>query len=138
MKATVLLAAALALTACSTTQIRENQAAAVPTERITQQELASPSSERTAKVSFTRDRGFLGGACAHRVSIDGRLAFSLRPGETQTIYLAPGQHFFGLESGGGLCPGTSESQTTNLGPTDEQAFRIMVSASSGQRLSRIK
>jgi len=80
----------------------------VPADGIHRGEPASPSPERTAKVSFFRGTEPIGSLCVHRILVDGQAVFSLRSGERQTLYLAPGRYWFGLEKAGDglgfMCP----------------------------------
>src|SRR4030095_8340981 len=96
----------------------------VPAARIHHTELTVPAPGRTAKVSFLRDAGAIGAACVHKIVVDGRAVVSLRAGEYQTLYLAPGPHSFALEIEGGICPGFSVSHSAVLTDGGEETYRI--------------
>lgn len=134
----VLLLVSLTAVGCSTTPISEQGGGLVPSERIYQTELTAPSVERNAKVTFLRDSGILGIACTDTVLVNGRAAFAIRSGEYQSLYLSPGQYFFGLETGGGACPDVAISQNTTLGEGAEETYRILRPSDFSLRLTRIK
>jgi hypothetical protein len=122
---------ALAAAGCSTiptstTPITMQSGKPVPAARIYQAERTVPSPGHTAKVSFLRDAGFLGGACTHKILVDGKTAFAIRAGEYQTLHLAPGQHSFALEIEGGVCPAFSTSHATLLSDGAEETYRIFI------------
>ena len=98
----------------------------VPAERIYQRELTVPSPGRTAKVSFLRDAGFLGGGCTHKILVDGQIVLAIRSGEYQILHLAPGRHSFGLEIERGICPGFSSSHSVVLSDGAEDTYRILI------------
>jgi len=124
--------------ACSTVPISEQSGKQVPRDRIYKTDLMIPSPERTARVTFLRDSGILGVACTDKILVNGEAAFSIRAGEYQTIYLAPGQYFFGLETGGGACPDVATSQNTVLMEGAEESYRILRPSDFTLRLTRIK
>ena len=123
---------ALVAAGCATAPITMQSGTPAPPARIHQAELTVPGPGRTAKVSFLRDSGALGAACAHKVSVDGRAVFSLRSGEYQTLYLTPGQHTFALEVEGAACPKLSASRSAVLGASGEEIYRI--ASTSGPRV----
>ena len=132
MKST-LVTLILALTAAgcstiptSTTPITMQSGKPVPDVRIYLAELTVPSPGHTAKVSFLRDAGFLGGACTHKILVDGKTVFAIRAGEYQTLHLAPGQHSFAVEIEGGVCPAFSTSHSTVLSDGAEETYRISI------------
>ena len=124
--------------ACSTTPITVETGQPVPTDRIYKPDFTVQSAGRTAKVSFLRDSGVLGVACTDKVLVNGAAAFSIRAGEYQSIYLPPGQYFFGLETGGGACPNVITSQSTTLVDGAEETYRILRPSDFTLRLTRIK
>ena len=142
MKATlIILLLALTAAGCSTiptstVPITEQSGKPVPAERIYQRQLTVPSPGHTAKVSFLRDVGFLGGACTHKILVDGQAVFDIRSGEYQTLYLAPGQYLFALEIKGGLCPKFSASHNAVLSDGAEETYRILIpSPTSSPRIA---
>ena len=127
----IILLLALTTAGCSTIPtstmpITMQSGKPVPTARIYQAELTVPSTGRSAKVSFLRDAGFLGGACTHKIFVDGKTVFAIRAGEFQTLHLAPGRHAFALEIEGGVCPAFSTSHSTVLADGAEETYRIFV------------
>jgi hypothetical protein len=89
-------------------------------------------------VHFIRDRGFTGAGCSHTVHIDNDKAFAIQPGQAISISLKPGNHFFRLDLGAGLCPNESHSQSTYLNLGEPQTFRISTSSNFNLMLTRIK
>ena len=122
---------ALAVAGCSTVTapnapITTQSGTPVPAGRIYQRELTVPSPGRTAKVTFLRDAGFLGGGCTHKILIDGQVVFAIRGGEYQTLHLAPGRYMFGLEIERGICPEFFSVDALALGDGAEDAYRILI------------
>ena len=122
----------------STMPITMQSGTPVPAARIYRPELTVSSPGHTAKVSFLRDSGAVGSACAHKILVDGKAVFALRAGEYQTLYLAPGQYLFALEIEGGVCSKFSASHSTVLGDGAEETYRILIpSPTSRPRVARI-
>ena len=127
----IVLVLALTAAGCSTiptstTPITMQSGTPVPASRIHQPELTVPAPGRTAKVSFLRDAGLLGGACAHKILVGGKAVFAIRAGEYQTLYLAPGPTSFALEIEGGVCPKFSAAHTAVLSDGAEETYRIFI------------
>ena len=137
MQSLRLLLASLVLAGCSTSPVTESTATPVPPDRVYSESLLKERAN-TAKVSFFRDSGFRGAGCTLTVLISGERAFALRPAEFGIVYLKPGKYFFGMETGGGLCPNISESQNTILEAGAEETYRILAPAGMGPRLTRVK
>ena len=126
---TAVLALAVAGCATSTVPISLEASKPVPADRIYQRELTVPEAGRTAKLTFLRDAGALGSACTHLILVDEKLAFGIRSGERQTLYVAPGRHTLELQIAGGLCAGMlSMPVETVLGDGAEETYRILISS----------
>ena len=133
-----LTAAGCSTISTSTMPITTQSGTPVPASRIYRPELTVPSPGHTAKVSFLRDAGALGSACAHKILVDGKAVFAIRAGEYQTLYLAPAQYVFALEIEGGVCPKFSTSHSTVLSDGAEDTYRILIpSPTSRPRVARI-
>jgi hypothetical protein len=130
-------ALALALYGCTPTQTSGRDGKAGLEGRVSRPDLTVPSPERAVAVSFLRDRGSIDAKCVHDILVNGRFAFSLSNGESQTIYLSPGQYSFGMQSGGRGCPNVAISQSTALGVAGE-TYRISSPNGYGAQLVRIK
>jgi hypothetical protein len=128
----------LVVSGCSTSPRSEQRGRLVPRGRISQPDITVPSSERNAIVSFLRDKGSIDAKCTHNILVNGRRAFSIRNGESQTIYLGPGEYFIGMESSGGACPHVAISERVTLGKRGEQTYRIFSPNGYGAQLIRIK
>lgn len=125
-------------TAISTKPITVESGKPVPAERIHRPELTQPSLAHTAKISFLRDAGMVGAACVHEISVDGEAVFSIRAGEYQALYLAPGQHIFALEIKSRICPAFSARHSIVLSDGAETSYRIFSpSAFGGPHLAMI-
>jgi hypothetical protein len=133
------LALAVAGCATSTVAISVETGKPVPEDRIYQRELTVPGAGRTAKLTFLRDAGALGSACTHLILVDEKLAFGIRSGERQTLYVAPGRHALELQVVGGLCAGMfSTPVETLLGDGAEETYRILIpSLRARPRLMRV-
>ena len=123
-----LAAAGSSAMAFSTTPITIETGTPVPASRLRATALTKPAPERTAKVTFLRDDGGLGGACNHKILVDGSVMFEIRPGEYQTLYLAAGKRTLGLkiDDSGGFCPKVSFSLPTVLVDGAEASYRIFI------------
>jgi hypothetical protein len=102
-----------------------------PADRFSRAASGPPSPEKTAKVSFFRDTEASGSACTYRILIDGKTAFTLRSGEHQTLYLAPGPYWFGLEMAPGsgalslFCPATFTREYGIVADGVEETYRAL-------------
>ena len=68
----------------------------------------------TAEVTITRDKGFIGAGCPTSITVNGKPAASIRPGEKATLYVPPGEVIFGADPG--MCGGSrSEVGATLVG-----------------------
>ena len=127
------------LIGCSTAPISEATGSRVISERIYDQSLTvAPSNSVYGTVSFLRDKGFSGGGCTHVISINGKKAFAIRQGEHMTVFLPPGDHLLGLETGGGLCPNIAISQDLRLSANQSVSYRILLPSDGSLRLTRVK
>jgi hypothetical protein len=141
MKITPYLIALMVLVSsgCSTTPVTESSGRQVSSAMIYNPLLAkTPESKDFASVTILRDSGFFGHGCTHIVSVDGQKAFAIDPGEFLTVYLPPGDHFIGVETGGGLCPNISISQDVRLVSGQRASYRILLPSDGSLRLTRIK
>jgi hypothetical protein len=133
----ILLIATIA--GCSTAPVTSQNAQAVPSARIYQPAMIGAATDaQQGTVVFLRDAGFLGSGCSHDVYVDNVKAFAIRHGEEVSIHLAPGDHVFRLETGGGLCPNISTSQETMLAAGEREVFRILIPSDGNLRLTRIQ
>jgi hypothetical protein len=132
-----LIILSLSIAACSTTPINYGSADPVPSEHIYDSKYLVQDADQEA-VNFVRDKGFTGSACTHTVHIDNNRAFDIRQGQGITIYLEPGNHFFRLDLGAGMCPNESHSESTFIKLGEPQTFRISISSNFNIMLTRIE
>ena len=125
------------ITGCSTTPVRFEVANPIPQERVYAAKLIEPSPEKET-VKFVRDLGFTGSGCTHTIFIDNDKAFAIRAGEAIAINLKPGNHFFRLDLGAGICPNESYSQSTYLTKGGPQTYRVSISSNFNIMLTRIQ
>src|SRR5690606_8452068 len=119
--------------------VTQQSARQVPPERIHEASYIGPAAKATdATVVFLRDSGGHGSACTHDIYVNTIRVFSIRQGEQITFHVPAGQHFFRLESGGGLCPNISTSQETILSEGARQVYRILLPSDGSLRLTRIE
>ena len=129
----------LALTGCSTTPVTSQSALPIVMDRVYQPTYMGPASLGSdATVVFQRDAGFSGAGCSHDMYIDNVKVFAIRHGEQITIHLPAGQHYFRLETGGGLCPNIAASQETTLAAGSREVFRILLPSDGSLRLTRVE
>lgn len=120
------------LAGCATTPVPLSQAKQVPADRLLafQGGITGPS----AKLSVTRDAGFLGGGCYLALVINGKLAARFDTGEVANFDIAPGEVLLrvgGDPLGKGMCAiGQSNYWTqreTILHPDETKYFRLTIS-----------
>lgn len=128
------------LVGCSTTPVNEQTADPVPASRIYQPSLVKKgeADRMNSTVTFTRDSGYFGSGCSHDMYINNVKAFSIRQGEIIRVSLVPGSYFFRLETGAGICPNIATSQSTELKPGAEEAYRILLPSDGNLRLTRVR
>ncbi|MDK4790525.1 MAG: hypothetical protein OC189_00615 [Acinetobacter sp.] len=138
MKRIIFLGLVLSLTGCSTAPVVSNTAKLVPNERIYNQRYLKKQTLEQAKVTFLRDKGFLGSGCTHDIYVNNEKVFSIRSNEIVTIYLEPKYYIFRLETGAGMCPNIATSQETEVKPGAEIEYRILLPSDFNLRLTRMK
>ncbi|QNX62280.1 hypothetical protein [Acinetobacter seifertii] len=138
MKKIFFLGLVLSLTGCSTAPVVSNIAKSVPNERIYNQKYLKKQIPEQAKVTFLRDKGFLGSGCTHDIYVNNEKVFSIRSNEIATIYLEPKYYIFRLETGAGMCPNIATSQETEVKPGAEIEYRILLPSDFNLRLTRMK
>jgi len=137
-KSSFIAALVILLAACSTTPVTKATATRVPPSRIYAPQFVTQQAGATARVSFFRDSGFVGGGCTHTIFVNGVRAFAIEPAEYIVLYLQPGRYLFQLKTGAGICPDIDISQATTLEPGSNEAYRILLPSDGGLRLTRIK
>ncbi|NNJ15576.1 DUF2846 domain-containing protein [Pseudomonas putida CSV86] len=120
--------ALMAVAGCATSPIPAEQADPVPSSRLFA--FQSPSKDQ-AVIVVTRDTGFTGGGCNTKVSIDGRRAAEIGPGETAKFYVSPGERMLSASSCGS---GLKERETT-IQPGGTKRFRISIDSAMSLDLS---
>ncbi|WP_151762334.1 hypothetical protein [Acinetobacter seifertii] len=138
MKRIIFLGLVLSLTGCSTAPVVSNTAKLVPNERIYNQRYLKKQTPEQAKVTFLRDKGFLGSGCTHDIYVNNEKVFSIRSNEIATIYLEPKYYIFRLETGAGMCQNIATSQETEVKPGAEIEYRILLPSDFNLRLTRMK
>ena len=118
-------------TACATTPVTLNQAAAVPASRILAPQLLAQASN-TGSLVVKRDSGFMGSACTVRVFVDAVPVADLAPSEKVELFVALGEHSVVVTSNGICGGGTSETAVIIL-PERQRILRV-ASGQSGDIL----
>ncbi|MBU0383682.1 DUF2846 domain-containing protein [Acinetobacter baumannii] len=138
MKKIIFLGLVLSLIGCSTSPVVSNTAKPIPNERVYNQNYLKKHTPEQAKVTFLRDKGFLGSGCTHDIYVNNEKVFSIRSNEIATIYLEPKYYIFRLETGAGMCPNIATSQETEVKPGAEIEYRILLPSDFNLRLNRMK
>ncbi|AZC09826.1 hypothetical protein DKE47_010685 [Acinetobacter nosocomialis] len=138
MKKIIFLGLVLSLIGCSTSPVVSNTAKPIPNERVYNQNYLKKHTPEQAKVTFLRDKGFLGSGCNHDIYVNNEKVFSIRSNEIATIYLEPKYYIFRLETGAGMCPNIATSQETEVKPGAEIEYRILLPSDFNLRLTRMK
>lgn len=118
-------------TACATTPVTINQAAAVPASRILAPQLLAQASN-TGSLIVKRDSGFMGSACTIRVFVDAVAVADLGPSEKVEVFVALGEHSVVVTSNGICGGGTSETAVVVM-PERQRILRV-ASGQSGDIL----
>ncbi|WP_290705331.1 hypothetical protein [Amphritea sp.] len=137
MRFILLVLGPILLAGCSTAQIPLEEAKLIPKEHIYNNTFLKHEAGNEL-VHFIRDQGLIGAGCSHTVFIDNEKAFAIQPGQAISVSLKPGNHFFRLDLGAGLCPNESHSKSTYLNLGEPQTFRISISSGGTLMLTRIK
>ena len=88
----------LALVGC-TTETKPGTATAVPSDKIFQPALLTPSGARNVPLTVTRDTGIIGMGSSVVLLVDGKEVAKLGAGQVVTIYVTPGQVVLELRHG---------------------------------------
>ena len=118
-------------TACATTPITLNQAAAVPASRVLAPQLLAQASN-TGSLVVKRDSGFMGSACTVRVFVDAVPVADLAPAEKVELFVALGEHSVVVTSNG-ICGGGTSETAVMIMPERQRILRI-ASGQSGDIL----
>ena len=132
MRIALIILLALMVVGCSTTETRPGYENTIMDKYIYNKEYIVRY-DGDVPVKFTRDSGFTGAGCKHKIFIDNDRAFDIRESQAITVYLQPGNHFFRLE----LCGNQSHSEATYINVGEPQIFRIQ-SSLNGLLFSRIR
>ena len=112
----------LSLTACATSPVAVNRAAAVPDSRILAPQLLAQASN-TGILVVKRDSGFMGSACTIRVFVDAVPVADLGPSEKVELFVPLGEHSVVVTSNGICGGGTSEAAVVIM-PERQRILRI--------------
>ena len=118
-------------TACATTPITLNQAAAVPASRVLAPQLLAQASN-TGSLVVKRDSGFMGSACTVRVFVDAVPVADLAPAEKVELFVALGEHSVVVTSNG-ICGGGTSETAVMIMPERQRILRV-ASGQSGDIL----
>jgi hypothetical protein len=121
----------LPLSACATTPVTVNQAAAVPDSRILAPQLLAQASN-TGSLVVKRDSGFMGSACTIRVFVDAVPVADLKPSEKVELFIALGEHSV-VATSNGICGGGISETVVVVMPERQKILRI-ASGQSGDIL----
>src|ERR1051325_8709586 len=89
------LAAATLMPGCATRPVPPAERHSVASDRVFAALLLSPSTDRSARFTIVRDRGFVGSAAGIDAFVDGQRIARLGVAEAVTIYTTPGRHLLG-------------------------------------------
>jgi type IV pilus biogenesis protein CpaD/CtpE len=112
----------LSLTACATTPLTINQAAAVPETRILAPQLLAQTSN-TGSLVVKRDSGFMGSACTIRVFVDAVPVADLKPAEKVELFVGFGEHSV-VATSNGICGGGTSEAAVVIMPERQRILRI--------------
>lgn len=127
-----LVACGLALTGCASKQVKLTEAREAPKDRVF---AFDTSGKETGRITFIRDKGFVGGGCYIDVVVDKAKVATLDPGERATLDISVGRHtVYGKGAGRGLCgAGGDDKREVRAADMfvekgDERVMRVAVDA----------
>lgn len=85
-------------------------------------------------VTFKRDSGWMGAACAVRVFVSGAAIAELRAGQAVTVYLSPGDYIVGAQAGF-ICGGGDAEANMRVVEGRVIAYRIGAGQDGTLRIS---
>jgi hypothetical protein len=135
---TIVVCLALVTSGCVTAPGAETGGTHLKRDQSLKPAFTEPSPERTVKVFFIREKGSIDANCSYSILVNGLAAFSIRNGEAQTIYVAPGQNSIGMQSGRRGCPNVAISQSSTFDQGSEATYRIFSPNPYGAILVRTK
>ena len=112
----------LSLTACATSPVTVNQAAAVPDSRVLARQWLSQA-PNTGSLIVKRDSGFMGSACTIRVFVDAVPVADLGPSEKVELFVALGEHSV-VATSNGICGGGTSEAAVVIMPERQRILRI--------------
>jgi hypothetical protein len=125
-----LILLALLLGSCATSPVKTSESRAVPPSRLLPAfSRVSQASPQKAQITVIRDAGILGAAALAKLRIDGAPIALLWPGERVEVFLAPGDHVFGVEPQPRLT-GALDETSSSVAAGRSYHFRISISESS--------
>lgn len=114
---------AISPTACATSPVAVDHAAAVPLSRILAPHLMAPA-QYTGSLIIKRDGGFMGSACAIRVFVGAIPVADLAPSEKVEIYVPLGEHVVAATSISSFCGGGVSEAAVVISPERQRILRI--------------
>ena len=134
MKKLAILLSILIVSACATVPTPNSEQRLVPSGQVFLKSL--PPSQDTAQIVVIRDQGFFGSANFLHFYIDGQKVASLDPRERLELYLAAGEHIFGVKPTDplGVHAGFNIDQTLQSGRT--YYYRLLIDSNAGARIQR--
>lgn len=126
---TALAVLVASLAGCATTPIPSSEAE--PASAILNPALTRSAPGKVAQ-TFKRDPGFMAGACAFRLYVNGAPFAELRAGQIVTAYLDPGEYIIGATSG--FCGSGNAEMQIVVKPGAPKTYRVSVDAGSAVRI----
>lgn len=124
---------------CATTPTTSTSAREISSERIYAKDYFTKTDERNTPLTIIRDGGIWGAGCIHRVYINNKKAFALKPNERAIVYLKPQEYEVKIDkSASSLCPYSQIEETINLEPNSQHTYRISSTLSVNEALQLIK
>ncbi|WP_143223878.1 hypothetical protein [Acinetobacter sp. ANC 3903] len=129
----------LIISGCATTPTASSSAKGVSSERMYSKDYFIKTDERNTPVTIIRDGGIWGAACIHRVYINNKKVFALKPNERATVYLSPQEYEIKVDlAASSFCPYSQVEEMINLEPNSQHTYRIASTLSVNEALQLIK
>jgi len=127
------------LSGCATTPTASSSAKGISSERMYSKDYFIKTDERNTPVTIIRDGGTWGAACIHRVYINNKKVFALKPNERATVYLKPQEYEIKVDlAASSFCPYSQVEEMINLEPNSQHTYRIASTLSVNEALQLIK
>jgi len=125
MKFVFLLFVSLAIISCASAPIPTSETKMIPTSRIYESRLLSPTGTNSGLVVIKRDAPYFGLNCTNFIFVDGVKVAQIEPAERLELYLSKTEHVLAV-SRLPACGGEIRETSVIPDPSTPKVFRVWV------------